>query len=88
MSPLVECEKYSVESDINKRRTECIPHHPRSLALMRSISEIDSEMCHSYLCRIFHNNNQVGETWLYELDIHHELEEARLKSLSINLASP
>lgn len=64
-----------VETDINKRWEQGVPHHPRSKELMRHLANIDIRYCNDYFCWKCGGDGDNGEILMYELDIIFELED-------------
>jgi hypothetical protein len=61
-----------VEKNVNKRWEEGIPHHPKSIELMNSLSEIDSNYCDNYFDWKMGGDGDNGEILMYQLDIYFE----------------
>ncbi len=67
-----------VETNIEKRWEQGLPHHPKSVEVAKSIAKIDYEHGDDYFCFKFGGDGDNGEHLMYLLDIHFELEEDKL----------
>jgi hypothetical protein len=65
----------SIETDIGKRWEKGIPHHPKSLELMRALCGIDTEYCNDHFCWKVGGDGDNGETLMYEMDIFFERKD-------------
>jgi hypothetical protein len=65
----------AIETDINRRWEKGIPHHPKSLELMRAICEIDMKYCNDHFCWKMGGDGDNGETLMYEMDIFFERKD-------------
>jgi len=63
-----------IERDLNKRWEQGIPHHPKSLAIMETIQQLDDGDEFQ-----FGGDGDNGESLLYFLDVHFEEEEENAK---------
>ena len=61
-----------VETDINKRWENNIPHHPKSEELFKAIAKIDYELGGDFFCWKSGGDGDNGEHLMYELDIYFE----------------
>lgn len=61
-----------IETDINKRWEQGIPHHPKSKELFKAISNIDFKFCDDYFCWKSGGDGDNGEILMYELYIYFE----------------
>jgi hypothetical protein len=66
-----------VELDINKRWEAGTAHHPKSIALFESLRRIDWVNGNDYFEWKAGGDGDNGEHFMYELDIHFELEEGK-----------
>lgn len=64
-----------VETDINKRWEQGIPHHPKSVELMDALCWIDFRHCGDYFCWKTGGDGDNGETLMYEMDIFFERKD-------------
>lgn len=80
----------NVQTDINKRWEEGIPHHPRSIALFEAIKKIDFELCNDYFGWKSGGDGDNGETFMFELDIYFERldqeQDAELRNAAGDIA--
>lgn len=68
-------KQYGVNTDIEYRWENGIPHHPKSLELMKSLMSIDSSFGDDYFCWSVGGDGDNGEHMLYEMDIYFELQD-------------
>jgi hypothetical protein len=61
-----------VETDINKRWEQGVPHHPKSVELMDALMEIDFNLCGDHFRWKKGGDGDNGETLMYEMDIFFE----------------
>ncbi len=54
-----------------------IDHHPKSIEIMKFISEIDFKVYGDYFCWKFGGDGDNGETLMYELDAFFEAKEQK-----------
>lgn len=66
-----------VEYDIRKRWNDGIDHHPKSLALMEKIMDVDFVFCDDHFCWKKGGDGDNGEALMYLLDIIHEEEDSK-----------
>ena len=64
-----------VETNINRRWEQGMPHHPRSEALYRIIADMDLRFGDDYFCFKSGGDGDNGEHLMYLLDIHFETED-------------
>lgn len=64
-----------VETDITKRWEQGIPHHPKSLALFKQLSEVDFKYGGDFFDWNAGGDGDNGEHLMYELDIIFETED-------------
>lgn len=67
-----------IETNINKRWEEDIPHHPRSEELFESIAALDWEYGGDYFCWKSGGDGDNGEHLMYILDIYFEMKDENL----------
>lgn len=65
-----------VEKDINKRWEKGIPHHPKSVDLLKSLAKIDFNYCDDYFGWKMGGDGDNGEMLMYQLDIYFECIES------------
>ena len=61
-----------VETNINKRWEQGIPHHPKSIKLFTALADIDWEYGDDYFCWKHGGDGDNGERMMYEMDIYFE----------------
>lgn len=66
---------------IAKRWEKRVPHDPRSVALYKSIAEIDFDQGGDVFLFKSGGDGDNGEHLMYLLDVHFEEEDRRFKSL-------
>jgi hypothetical protein len=54
-----------VEYNITKRWEQGIAHHPKSIALMKRLGDIDFNHCNDYFCWKWGGDGDKGETLMY-----------------------
>ena len=64
-----------METNITKRWDAGTPHHPKSVALFKSLAEIDWTFGGDYFCWKSGGDGDNGEHFMYELDIYFESQE-------------
>lgn len=65
----------SVETDINKRWEEGIPHHPEAEKLAIEIGKLDLEFGEDYFCLKYGGDGDNGEHLSYLLSIYFERKD-------------
>ncbi len=70
-------KKPGVEYDINKRWENGVPHHPKSIALMKRISDTDWIWNDDHFCWKTGGDGDNGESLMYLLDIIFDENDAR-----------
>jgi hypothetical protein len=65
-----------VEYDVNKRWESGTPHHPKSLALMDRVKELDYDAIEGYFDFKTGGDGDNGEMLMYLLDIYFEENDA------------
>jgi len=68
-------KQHNINTDINDRWEKGVPHHPRSLELMKNLSAIDMAFGNDYFCWKTGGDGDSGEHMLYEMDIYFELQD-------------
>ena len=68
----------NVEYDVNKRWETGTPHHPKSLALMRRIDELDWALLNGHFDFKTGGDGDNGEHLMYLLDIYFEEMDGNL----------
>lgn len=66
-----------VEYDIGNRWEKGIEHHPKSIALMERLIDIDFVFCDDHFCWKKGGDGDNGEALMYELDIIFEEDDLR-----------
>ena len=61
-----------VETDLNKRWEEGIPHHPKSEELFKAIAEIDYKYNSDFFCWKSGGDGDNGEILMYLMDVYFE----------------
>ena len=61
-----------IQYDIDKRWEEGIDHHPKSIELFKSLSDIDFKYGGDFFYWKVGGDGDNGEHMLYEMDIHFE----------------
>ena len=69
---------HSVNTDINDRWEQGVPHHPKSVALFKALAEIDWKYGDDFFCWKKGGDGDNGEHLMYELDIYFEQQEDRI----------
>ena len=64
-----------IETDINKRWKQGVPHHPKSIDLFKKLATIDIEYGGDFFEWMSGGDGDNGEMLMYEMDIHFEQEE-------------
>ena len=64
-----------IETDINKRWEEGIDHHPKSVEIVRAVSELDFCFLGDYFCWKYGGDGDNGEMLAYLLDIYFEAKD-------------
>lgn len=67
----------AVNTDINKRWEEGIPHDKRSIELYKSIAEIDYKYCGDSFQFSSGGDGDNGETLMYILDVHFAIQDEK-----------
>jgi len=80
----VEALYPDVETDMDKRWEEDIPHHPRSEELMRKIAGVDYYFNNDTFCWKQGGDGDNGEELMYLLDIIFEQEDIDKSWLLLN----
>jgi len=73
---LDSCRAHGIETDINKRWENGVPHHPSSVILMGRVAAADWLFGNDSFCWKTGGDGDNGEALMYLLDIHFELEDA------------
>jgi hypothetical protein len=66
-----------VEYNINARWEGGTPHHPKSIALMKRLSDIDWIFCNDHFCWKVGGDGDNGESLMFMLDIIFEEDDKR-----------
>ena len=69
----------AVETNLTKRWEKGTPHHPRSVALYKSIEELDWKFGGDFFCFKSGGDGDNGEHLMYLMDIHFETEDKKKK---------
>jgi hypothetical protein len=77
---LAECRARGIEASINIRWEKGMPHHPKSVALLKSLMEADWAFGDDSFCWKQGGDGDNGETLMFEMDIQFELEELRAQN--------
>lgn len=64
-----------IETDINKRWEEGIPHHPKSEEMMEALKDIDFNLCDDHFCWKTGGDGDNGEALMYQMDIFFERKD-------------
>lgn len=66
-----------VETDITKRWEQGMPHHPKSIALFKKLSDVDFNLGGDFFEWKSGGDGDNGEHLMYELDIIFETEDSK-----------
>lgn len=66
-----------VETDIDKRWENDIPHHPKSIEIAEAIADLDYKYGGDFFCFKFGGDGDNGEHLMYLLDIYFEQEDEK-----------
>jgi hypothetical protein len=72
-----------VETNINKRWEQGIPHHPKSIELFKALEEIDWKYGDDCFCWKHGGDGDNGEQMMYEMDIYFESISAMPNNIPI-----
>lgn len=61
-----------IETDINKRWEQGIPHNPKSIELFKALEDIDLKYGGDFFCWKSGGDGDNGEHLMYEMDIYFE----------------
>lgn len=64
--------KEQIETDVNKRWEEGLDHHPKSILLYDSLSQIDFFLTGDYFCWKSGGDGDNGDALMYHMDIYFE----------------
>ena len=74
---LADCERFGIETDVNKRWEDGIDHHPKSHEVFELVKDGDWLFNDDRFCWKQGGDGDNGEDVMYSLDIMFELKDAR-----------
>ena len=74
-----ELKHNGINYDLNNRWETGVPHHKKSLQIMKRISDLDMYFQGDYFCWKYGGDGDNGESLMYLLDLYFEEEDLKKK---------
>lgn len=74
-----------IKKDIHRRWLHGMPHHPKSVAMFRSLQSIDFNHGDDFFCWKSGGDGDNGEHLMFEMDVYFELQDQENNSIEFKL---